>query len=501
MQVQEEIILSLRHVNKEYSGVKALIDFNLDMKKGEIHGLIGENGAGKSTLIKIISGAIQATSGEVYFQNKLLKIDQPIKAIEKGIGVVYQEFNLFGNLHVYENIFFGVEIKSNGILNHKTMINKANELIHSLGFEFDSECLLKDLSTAYQQIVEIAKCINRNINLIIMDEPSAPLTESEVAQMFQVVHRLNERGVTIVYISHKLNEVLELCDRISVMRDGSFIKTLNAKDTNENELIKLMVGRNIEEIYPSKRFGSDEVVLTVDHMCSDRIKDASFQLKKGEVLGFGGLVGAGRTELMRLLFGADPKSKGKIILDGHEIKIRNPQDAIHYKIGLIPEDRKLHGLILNKSIYLNIVLPSLKNYTQKFSNILNFKQSHKDIVEFYQRLRIKANDQNQLVSSLSGGNQQKVVLAKWLLRNCDILILDEPTRGIDVGAKQEIYSLIKELAASGKSIIVISSEMPELIGVSHRVIVMREGSIKGELFDHEITQEAIMKYASEGGLK
>ena len=496
---EQETLLSLHEITKEYFGVPALDHVSLEIKKGEIHGLIGENGAGKSTLIKIISGAIAPTEGTLYFQQKPLKVSAPIDAMKKGIGVVYQEFNLFPNLSVYENIFFGMEIKHHGIIHRKEMIKKADEIIKNLGFHFSSQEKVSDLSTAYQQIVEIAKCINHHISLIIMDEPSAPLTENEVKEMFRVVRAMNHQGVTVIYISHKLNEISELTDRISVLRDGHYIGTRKTSDLSENEMIKLMVGRDITEIYPDKAGSLDEVILRCEHLQSRIIKDASFELKKGEVLGFGGLVGAGRTELMRLLFGADSKAKGTILLNGKEIHIRSPKDAIANGIGLIPEDRKLHGLILNKSIYMNVVIASIALYTSKLLRIVNFRKAEKDIQVFYDRLKIKATGTQQTVSNLSGGNQQKVVLAKWLLRNCDILILDEPTRGIDVGAKQEIYQLIKELGESGKSIIVISSEMPELIGVSHRILVMREGEIKGELKGNKISQEAIMRLASEGG--
>lgn len=497
--IEDEVILSLRELTKEYSGVTALNHVSFDVKKGEIHGLIGENGAGKSTLIKIIAGAIQPTSGELLFHKQLLQVTSPMKAIEQGIGVVYQEFNLFPNLLIYENIFFGIELMKNGVLDRKTMIAKADEIIQDLGFHFSSEQKVSMLSTAYQQIIEIAKCMNRNIQLIIMDEPSAPLTENEVEEMFRVVRKMNEKGVTIIYISHKLNEISELTDRISVLRDGNYITTRNTKDMNENEMIKLMVGRDINDIYPKKHIKDQEIILECEHLSSEKIHDVSFILKKGEVLGFGGLVGAGRTELMRLLFGADPKKSGLIKMNGKEVKIRSPKDAIAAGIGLIPEDRKMHGLILNKSIYTNVVIASLNMYTSKILKIMNSKKAKEDTSIFYKRLHVKANSLNQIVSSLSGGNQQKVVLAKWLLRNCDILILDEPTRGIDVGAKQEIYHLINELVDNGTSIIVISSEMPELIGVSHRIMVMRDGMIKGELKQHEISQESIMKLASEGG--
>lgn len=491
---KKEVLLSLKDICKSYNGVPAIENISFDIYSGEIFGLVGENGAGKSTLIKTISGAHEASSGEIFYKGEKFNCKSPSDAIARGIGVVYQEFNLFPNLKVYENIFFGVELKKNGFLDRKRMIEKSKEILAELGFDFDVTAKIGTLSPAFQQATEIAKCINRNIELMIMDEPSAPLTEREVAQMFNVVKKLNASGITIVYISHKLNEIFELTDRVSVLRDGHFIKTFDTSEVTEEELIKNMVGREITDIYPPKVYSSAETVLEVQGLNSSRVHDVSFSLKRGEVLGFGGLVGAGRTEAVRLIFGADKKSSGTILINGKEVKINSPKDAISNGIGLIPEDRKMQGLVLNKDIFLNCLLPSLKKYTKR--GFIRFKEARKDIGEIYDVLKIKATGQNQRVLNLSGGNQQKVVLEKWLLKNCDILILDEPTRGIDVGTKQEIYQLIKELALQGKAIIVISSEMPELIGVSHRILVMNEGKIAGELKGENITQEAIMTFAS-----
>lgn len=491
------MIIQLKNLTKDYHGVVVLEDVSLDIKRGEIHGLVGENGAGKSTMIKIISGAIEATKGEMFFDGKKINIKKPQDAIDLGIAVVYQEFNLFPNLMVYENIFFSNELRNNsGLLDRKQMINKSQELIHQLGFDFDVTLPVKKISTAYQQIVEIAKCINNDIKFLIMDEPSAPLTENEVRDLFRVIRRLNQSGVTVLYVSHKLSEIFELTERVTILRDGKLITTLDSKNTNENELIRFMVGRNIEDIYPDKSICADEKVLKVEHVSNQRVNNVSFSLKRGEVLGFGGLVGAGRTELARLIFGADPKESGEIFINGRKATIKNPTDAIRYKIGLIPEDRKLHGLILNKSIFFNALLPSLADYLKTALRFIDFKKSRKDINRLYELLNIRAVNMDQKTQSLSGGNQQKVVLQKWLLKDCEILILDEPTRGIDVGAKEEIYQLIQNLASQGKSIILISSEMPELIGLSHRILVMRDGKITGELTDSNITQEAILSLAS-----
>jgi len=489
-------ILSLRGVKKQYSGapIPAIEDITLDIHYGEIYGLVGENGAGKSTLIKTIAGAIGLTDGEIIYKGEKLVCKSPAEAIKKGIGVVYQEFNLFPNLTVYENIFFGIELKKNGFLDRKSMIQKSEEILQQLGFELDVTKRVSTLSPAYQQATEIAKCINHHVELMIMDEPSAPLTEKEVGQMFKVVRKLNQSGVTIIYISHKLNEIFDLTNRISVLRDGHLINTFRTEEVTEQRLIKEMVGREITDIYPEKNLNSTDVILKVENLTGDKVHGVSFELKKGEVLGFGGLVGAGRTEAMRLLFGADKKTDGTIYINNQKVQIKNPTDAIRNGIGLIPEDRKMLGLVLNKSIFLNCLLPSMDNYSK--AGFIRFKDARLAIGKLYDILKIKAVNQEQITSHLSGGNQQKVVLEKWLLRNSDILILDEPTRGIDVGTKQEVYQLIKDLAAKGKAIIVISSEMPELIGVSHRVIVMHEGKITGEIKGDEITQEAIMTLAS-----
>lgn len=498
MSVGNQVLLEVLNLSKDYFGVPALKNVSFKVRKGEIHGLIGENGAGKSTLIKIISGAIQPTSGDITFENKSLSIKRPIDAIEQGIGVVYQEFNLFPNLTVYENIFFGIELKKNSTLNRSLMIKKAKEIILDLGFDFDVTQQVKRLSTALQQVTEIAKCLIHKLKLIIMDEPSAPLTDNEVDDLFKVIRRLNDQGVTIVYISHKLNEILEITDRVTVLRDGQFIKTVDTSEADESILIKYMVGRDIADIYPLKTINNSTTILEVKNLCSNKIKNVSFHLKKGEILGFGGLVGAGRTEVMRLIFGADKIDNGEIIVNNQKIKVNRPQDAIQLGIGLIPEDRKLHGLILNKSIFMNCLLPSINEYSNTLLGNIDFKKSDRDIRKYYDKLQIRATSTGQIVQTLSGGNQQKVVLGKWMLRNCEILILDEPTRGVDVGAKQEIYQLISQLSNEGKSIIVISSEMPELIGLSHRVMVMRDGRITGELVGSSISQEKIMELASFG---
>lgn len=495
--MSKEMILELKNISKDYYGVPALKNVSLNFKKGEIHGLIGENGAGKSTLIKIIAGAISKSSGEILFEDEAIDFTKPKDSIDAGIGVVYQEFNLFLNLAIYENIFFGIEIKNElGIINRKKMIEESQKIVNDLGFDFDVREPVKTLTTAYQQIVEIAKCLNRQAKVIIMDEPSAPLTDSEIKVMFDMVRELNKQGVTIIYISHKLNEIIDLTDRISVLRDGEYITTVDTEQVDENDLIKYMVGRNMEEIYPEKVISNSEVVLKCEGISGGIVKDVSFDLHKGEILGFGGLVGAGRTELMRLIFGADPLSSGTVNINDEVVAVHSPKDAITHGIALVPEDRKHHGLILNKSVFFNSALPSFNRFSKTAFKLVRFKKLDEEVDSYSKKLKLKANNKDQTVLHLSGGNQQKVVLSKWLLKDSSILILDEPTRGIDVGAKQEIYNLVKELAGQGKSIIVISSEMPELIGMSHRVLVMKDGKISGEVQNDEMTQERIMKLAS-----
>lgn len=487
-------ILKMDDVVKQYNGIKVLKGVTFSVIKGEIHGLIGENGAGKSTLIKSIAGAILIDGGKIYFDGKELDHSSPKSAIKSGIGVVYQEFNLFPNLTVYENIFYGNELLKNGILDRKQMIDESKKIIDQLGFNFDVNLKVKQLSTAFQQITEIAKCIKNQVKLLIMDEPSAPLTENEVDKMFEMVYKLNQKGVTIIYISHKLDEILKITNRISVLRDGEYIATLQTNQTNEAELIRLMVGRDLHDIYPEKLIGTGETILECKNLSGGIVKNVNFKLHRGEVLGFGGLVGSGRTETIRLLFGADKKESGEIKINGIIQNISSPIDAIKYGIGLIPEDRKIQGLILNKSIYFNALLPSLNTFC-KFG-IISENKAKKMIKEYSNKLSIKANGIEHITVNLSGGNQQKVVIEKWLMKNCEILILDEPTRGIDVGAKHEIYRLIQDLAKSGKAIIVISSEMPELIGISHRIMVMKDGTIQGELVGNNMNQEAIMRLAS-----
>lgn len=491
-------IASLKMVNicKAYPGVKALDNVSFELRQGEVHALLGENGAGKSTLCKIIAGAQPMDSGEYYlFGNKIESLT-PQSAKEAGISMIYQEFNLIPYLKVYENLFLGKEI-ANGIkTNKKLMIQKAREVFERFNIEIDVETRISDLTNAYKQLVEIAKAILENAKILIMDEPTAPLGNREVETLFELIRSLKAEGVSIIYISHRLEELFEVSDRITVMRDGHYIDTLNTNETDRNMLVKMMVGRELSEDYPSRDNAIGEELLRVEHLSTTetKIKDVSFALHKGEILGFAGLVGAGRTEVMRALFGADEKKSGDIYIKGKKVTIKQPIDAIRNGISLIPEDRKGQGVSLTMTIRENISMIKLQDLKGLLS--ISRKKEKTLVNEYIRALSIKTPTMEQLAKNLSGGNQQKVVVAKWMATQADIIILDEPTRGIDVGAKYEIYLLMNELIKMGKSLIMISSEMPELIGMSDRILVMYQGGLMGELNKEEITQENILKLAS-----
>jgi ribose transport system ATP-binding protein len=487
-------ILELRGLVKIYPGVVALNKVSIGFRPGEIHAIIGENGAGKSTLIKCITGCIEPSDGEIVFQGEICKRLTPIEAFEKGIGAVYQEFNLVPFLSAAENIFYGREKKKGLFLDQEAMNREAGAVIEELGINIDPRARVKDLTVAYQQMVEIAKTVSREVKFLILDEPSAPLTPPEIESMFTVLRRLKQKGVTILYISHRMEEIFQIADRVTVLRDGLYISTLDTAKTDRNELIRLMVGRELSGTYPKRTTDKGEVVLKVKDLCSDYIKDVSFELGKGEILGLGGLVGAGRTETVRAIFGADPLTGGEILLNGRPVRIKSPKEAIKHGIGLIPEDRKRHGVLQGLSVKINVTFACLPALSKR--QWIESRKENGIIREQITNLQIKTPSESQTVKNLSGGNQQKVVLAKWLATKCDVLIFDEPTRGIDVGAKQEIYKLMHSLAEQGKSIIMISSEMPELLGMSDRIIVMHEGRIMGELDPRDATQETVLAMAS-----
>lgn len=489
-------ILELKNITKHYPGVVALDNVSLAIQEGEIHALIGENGAGKSTLIKTCSGAISPTKGEIVIEGRSFHEMTPKLSEQNGIGVIYQEFNLVGDLSVAENIFLGRAMRKGIVVDQRGMERESKKILDSLNIHISPKTLVEKLSVGYQQMVEIAKAVSQNAKILIMDEPSAPLTSAEVESMFAVVDLLKKKGVTIIYISHRLDEIFRLSNRVTILRDGQYVVTLETKQTSKDELVRHMVGRELTEIYP-KRVSScikDEVVFEADDICGNGDLHISMKVHKGEVLGLGGLVGAGRTEFAELIFGMKPVESGKFFLKGQEFPPRSPRHAIDNGIGLVPEDRKAMGVLLGINIRNNINMPIYSRISK--ASVINLKKEHEIAEKYRQEISIKTPSLNQLVKNLSGGNQQKVILAKWLAANSDLLIFDEPTRGIDVGAKQEIYTLINTLVERGKTVLMISSEMEELMGMSDRILVLSEGCVSGELKKEEFEQEIIMKFAS-----
>lgn len=492
--LHEDIILEMRGVTKEFPGVVALNDINFSCKRGEIHALMGENGAGKSTLIKLLSGASFPTKGKVYFDGKELTAKTPREAMDCGIAIIYQELNLVGELNAVENIFLGREYTKGPFEDFAKMREETIEVLKRVKMDIDIDCPVNQLSVAQQQMIEIAKALIKNAKLIVMDEPTATLTSHETDNLFEIVRDLKKMGVTIIFISHHMDETFELCDRITILKDGHYMGTYEVAEMNQDKIIRLMVGREMSEMFvPPIVSPSDELMLEVRNLSNENVKDINLYVRKGEILGLSGLVGAGRTELVRAIFGADPKDCGEIFIEGKKVKISKPLDAINNGIAFVTEDRKGEGLLLNFALSFNILLPNLKKI-QKGLFLSN--KSEDEIAEKYRKdLRIVTPSMKNHAKSLSGGNQQKVVLAKWLAADCNVLILDEPTRGIDVGAKTEIYGIMRELCAQGKSIIMVSSELPEVLGMSDRILVMRGGRILGEVDGKDATEEKIMKYA------
>ena len=492
----DNTILSVRNVSKEWPGVLALDNVSLDFKEGEIHALTGENGAGKSTLMKIVAGSVTPSSGTIILSGNEYARLGPKQAIDLGIGIIYQEFSLVKGLSVAENIFLGTKLQKGMFVDFQEIYKKADILISELGIDIDPKAMVSDLSTAYQQVVEILRAISRNAKVIIMDEPTASLTSNEVKKFFELIKRLKAGGVTIIYISHRMEEIFEISDRISVLRDGRLVATKYANEINETELVHLMVGRELTNMYPDRKFiKSEDDALCVQNLeVKGVLKDINFSVKKGEILGIGGLVGSGRTEMARCVFAADKIMKGSVIKDDRVLKLRSPSDSIKERIAYIPEDRKRSGLFLKMSVANNISQSVLKHLCE----ILFIKKNKekKVVSKYIEDLRIKTPSPEQIVVNLSGGNQQKVVVAKMLATESDVIIFDEPTRGIDVGAKNEIYNVMNDIASQGKSIIMITSDMMELLGMSDRIIIMRNGRIAGELMKEEASEEKIISIAS-----
>jgi ribose transport system ATP-binding protein len=490
-----ENLLVFQNITKTYPGVIALSDVSVEIRKGEVHALVGENGAGKSTLIKTCTGAVVPDSGKIIVNGREFSAMTPKLSKENGIAVIYQEFNLVGELSVAENIFLG-RAKRKGIrIDRKAMEEESAVIFKRFNISIDPASLVKDLTVGYQQIVEIAKAVSQNAGLLIMDEPSAPLTAQEVQGMFAIVDQLKAQGVTIIYISHRLDEIFRLCDRVTIMRDGHYIETLDTADTSVEHLVTAMVGRELKETYPSRSVSpSDEVILEAKNLCGNGLHDVSFKLRRGEVLGLGGLIGAGRTELAELIFGVKPKTSGEILVKGKPLESKHPQFSIRQGIALVPEDRKRQGVLLDIDIKGNISMAILGRISRM--SVVD-KAREKGIAENYKNdLMIKTPSVNQKIKNLSGGNQQKVIIAKWLAASPDIIIFDEPTRGIDVGAKYEIYKLINQLVEGGKTLLLISSEMEELMGMADRILVLAEGRVSDELERQDFNQERIMASAS-----
>ncbi len=493
-----ETILKMQGIQKYFPGVHALDNAQLEVRAGEVMALVGENGAGKSTLMKILTGIYPKDEGTIEFLGEQIELNGPKDAQQRGICIVHQELNLMQHLTVADNIFIGREPTRGPLLDKAKQNRMTRELLEGLHLNIDPTTVISTMSVAKQQMVEIAKALSfDNTRLLILDEPSAVLTDTEIDDLFVFVRRLKERGVGIIYISHRLDELKRITDRITVMRDGQYIGTLETAQTDVAEVVRMMVGRTIyEEPKSQSSVPADApVVLECENLTSHQVHGVSFQLKKGEILGFSGLMGAGRTETMRLLCGADPMEKGSITINGKPVKIRSTSDAVNHGIGYLSEDRKRYGLCLGLSITDNSVMPSLNKLFR--GPFVSDRKADAHTNDYIDRLHTKTPSSRAKVGSLSGGNQQKVVIAKWLLRDCDILIFDEPTRGIDVGAKSEIYKLMNQLAEEGKSIIMISSDMPELLRMSDRIVVMCEGRKTGELDISQATQEAIMFLATK----
>lgn len=493
--MQNNAILKLNDITKEFPGVVALNKVSLEVKPGEVHILLGENGAGKSTLVKILSGAYSKDSGEIFLSDEKVEIKNPKHAQELGVGVIYQELNLIPHLSVAENIFLGREFSYPvGVIDSKKIIEETKKLLYELNVNINPNALISSLGTAQQQMVEIAKALSLNSKILIMDEPTSSLTKKEIETLFQTIRKLKQKNVALIYISHRLEELFEIGDRVTILRDGNLIETKQISETSRAELIKLMVNRDLKDQYPEREKEIGNELLKVINLSTENLlQNISFSLFEGEIVGIYGLLGSGRTELARAIFGADQFESGEIFINGKPTKIDSPGKAIKKGIGFLTEDRKTQGLILDLSVKENISLTSLDELTS--FGIIKLKEELQVSEYYISELKIKTTGSNQNVRSLSGGNQQKVVFAKWLNTETNIFIFDEPTRGIDVGAKQEIYELMNRLTLNGCGIIMISSELPEILGMSDRVLVMHNGKITAEFDNTDLSQEVILNSA------
>ena len=493
----ERYIVEMEHINKSFPGVKALDDVSFCLRAGEVMALLGENGAGKSTLMKILSGVYQKDSGTIHIFGKEVQDLNPKKAQELGVAIIHQELNLCGHLTVAENIFLGHETMKKGLLSDKEMRLKAKKVLDELNMDISADAVVGDLAVSKQQMIEIAKALSINAKILIMDEPTSALTSKEIEDLFVIIRKLTSQGMGIVYISHRLEELQHIVDRITIMRDGKYITSMDFKDTSLQAIITNMVGREIKEKFPRVSCVRGRKILEVKHLnAGNMVKDINLELFEGEIVGIAGLMGAGRTETTRAIFGVDSKESGEIILDGETIHINNPMDAIRAGIVLAPEDRKKDGLCTKLSIRENVGLPNLDFLSNRFG-VIKRKKEEKITMEAVENLKIKVATIENNADSLSGGNMQKVVVGKWLARKSRVVIFDEPTRGIDVGAKVEIYHLMNDLKKQGIGVMFVSSEMPEVIGISDRVIVMCDGRITGVFSTDEVSQDLILECATK----
>ena len=490
-----DVLLQIKGMSKEFPGVKALDNVDMALKKGEVHALVGENGAGKSTLIKILAGVYARDSGEIIFENNPVEIHSSADSLRLGIKVVFQELALIPHMTVAENVFLeSFPLKKNRSIDWENMYNKTTEILLSIGLPISPKDKISKLTVSQQQMVEIARALSHEAKVVVMDEPTSALTPKEIKFLFDVIGKLKKLGIGIIYVTHKLEEVFEIGDRVTVLRDGKLISSKKLEETNTDEVVKDMVGRTIKTLFPRTHTGKGKVVLRVEDLSTEnKLKNVSLKVHSGEVVGTFGLLGAGRTELAKAIFGLDPITEGKIYIEGRELKIGSTSHSTKMGLGFLTEDRKGEGLILQMSVTQNITLPSIRDFSSL--GFIRRKLETQRSTEFVKKFRIKTPSLRQKVMFLSGGNQQKVLIARWLMKKLKVIILDEPTRGIDVGAKAEIHRLIDELAKAGLAVIVLTSEMPELLGVSDHIIVMSNGKITGEFEKNEATQEKILEAA------
>jgi ribose transport system ATP-binding protein len=486
-------------IKKSFGGVKALSGVSLAVRPGEIHALVGENGAGKSTLMKILSGAYQKDEGTIEIDGVPVEIGSPRRGKELGVGIIYQEFELAGDLTVAENIFLD-RLSSGKLIDWKRLYEKAEAVLHSLNFDINVKSRVQDLSVAYQQVVEIAKVLSQNAKILILDEPTAVLSPKETAALFETLNKLRSEGVSIIYISHRMEEIFQIADSITIMRDGEVTGTGRRDQMEMNQVIELMIGRKLSTMFPPRAVEMGEEILRVEELEGEAFRRISFSVRRGEVLGISGLVGSGRSEIVRAIFGADRKKSGKVYLNGQEVTIHSPKDAVRLGIGLIPENRKEQGLVLDFAIKHNITMPNIRS-VRGFLGVIRQGQENRLAQSLVEKLTVKTDSIDAAVHQLSGGNQQKVVLAKWFNTDSQVIIFDEPTRGVDVGAKIEIYNLINEFAKRNLGVIIISSELNEIIGMCDRTIVIDNGEKKGELKKEELSELNIMKLAVGGNAK